>query len=145
MVRTDQLLDIACENHGATTLPFFRCWRFPVEIVREKFFRAHDGPGDQLREECNEERVVDVAANRGLFFTIDVDYVRHALKGVEADAEREDDCERFEVKDFAREVGVFEIAEETEVRAQAYDERGAAWRALAAFDPSGGQIVDGDE
>ena len=59
--------------------------------VAEEIVCADDRPGDQLREEADVQRVVDGIAHRFLLAAVHVDDVRHALKGVEADAERQHD------------------------------------------------------
>ena len=94
LIRADQLLDEAGQDHGTAALPFFGGGRTPVEVIEEEFAGAHDRPGDQLREERDEERVIHIAADGGLFAAIDIDHIRDALESVEADAERKDDMQR---------------------------------------------------
>ena len=49
--------------------------------------RPHDGPGDQVREEADEEEIIEVPIRRRDLLAVDVDGVAHRLEGEERDAE----------------------------------------------------------
>ena len=59
--------------------------------LREHLRRADDGPGDEVREEADEEQVVEVAPRRLELAAPDVDRVAHRLEREERDAERQDE------------------------------------------------------
>ena len=59
--------------------------------LREHLARAHDGAGDEVREEGDEEEVVEVATRGRELSPVDVDRVAHRLEGEERDAERQDE------------------------------------------------------
>src|SRR5579864_7994316 len=100
-----------------------------VEIA-EEFAGAYDGSGHQLREEGDEQGVVEWIADGFLLAAVDVDDVGHALKGMEADAQGQNDGEREGVRLQAQQVNqivgqeivVLEEAEESEVAAEAGDQ-----------------------
>ena len=99
----------------------------PMVEIAEEFARAHDGPGHQLREERNEQRVIDGIGDRFLFLAVDIDHVRHALERVKADSQRKNDAEREgvlrpvqQVRDVGgEEIVVLEEAEQAEIGGQA--------------------------
>ena len=59
--------------------------------LRNEKFSPNDGTRYQLREETNEKPKIEHVAQGFHFFAIDVDGVRHGLKGVERDAHRQQD------------------------------------------------------
>ena len=91
--------------------------------IAEELPRPHDRSGHQLREERNEQRIVDRIGDRLLLPAVHIDHVRHALKRVEADAQRQDDAEREDVggpvqqvRDIGgEEIVVLEKAEQAEI------------------------------
>ncbi len=101
----------------------FRTRRTPREQLAEEETRAHDRPRKQLREERQVERVVERPANRGHASAIDVDEIRDALKGVEADADRHEEIDQPWIlvhaqqrrHRSAREVRILERSEKREV------------------------------
>src|SRR5271167_4859340 len=93
LVGEDQLLHVPCKDGCAAALPFLRRRRAPVEIILEKFPCSYDRTGHQLWEKSNEKGIIDVAFDGWLLAAINVNNVRDALKGVEADPQREDDIE----------------------------------------------------
>ena len=64
--------------------------------LRQEVARAHDRPGDELREESNEEREIEEVVARLDPAAVDVDAVADALKGVERDPNWQDHCQRSE-------------------------------------------------
>ncbi len=102
--------------------------------VAEKFARADDRAGHQLREKRNEQRVVDWIRDRLLLVAVDVDHVGHALERVKADAERKNDAQRERVRrlvEQVRDIGgeeivVLEETEQPEIGGETDHQRGLA-------------------
>ncbi len=124
-----------------------------VEIA-EEFACAHDGAGHQLREERNEQRVIDGIGDRFLFPAVNIDHVRHALEGVEADSQGKNDAEREGVRRLVEqwsdvggeEIVVLEEAEQSEIGGQADHQRGLARvRRLSPRDPARRGVIDRGE
>ncbi len=95
--------------------------------VAEKFARAHNRPGHQLREEGNEQRIIDGIGDGFLFPAVHIDHVRHALEGVEADSQGKNNAERERAGGLVKkmrnvggeEIVVLEEAEQPEIGRQA--------------------------
>src|ERR1700733_4026719 len=123
----------------------------PVVKIAEEFARAHDGPGHQLREERNKQRVIDGIGNRLLFLAVNIDHVRHALESMKADSQGKNDAEREGSLRAVQQVGdvrgeeivVLEEAEQSEIGGQACDKRGfaRAWR-LSGRDPACRSVIN---
>src|ERR1035438_9152913 len=104
--------------------------RLPVEKIVKEIARANDGPGYQLREEADEQRIVDGIAHGLLFAAIYIHHVRHALKSVETDAQGQHDIQKERMRGLvqhprqvaAQKIVELEEAEKAEVRAQAQDQ-----------------------
>jgi hypothetical protein len=103
--------------------------RIPMEQIAKEIPGANDGSGHQLREEADEQRVVDGIADGALLAPVNIHHVRHALKGVEADAERQHDVQpegswrasEQGGQDAGEEIVILEKAEESQVGGKAQD------------------------
>src|SRR5262249_20163448 len=130
LVGEGHLLREPKEDEQEAVLYLASRWRSPREEVREELAGADDGTGHELREERDEEAVVEEAPDGSLLASVHVNHVGHALERVEADAEWQNDREEERVSRLARqerhvrgqEVVVLEEAEEAQVRAQAQNE-----------------------
>lgn len=110
-----------------------------LEELGQKVRGTHDGAGDQLREESDEEQEVAQVPAGGDFAAIHVDRVAHALKGEERDAGGEEDIQDHRMKGdadrgeqavpaFEEEIGVFEKGEDAEIGDEAGDQEQPAVR-----------------
>jgi hypothetical protein len=91
---------------------------------------ADDGAGDEVREEADEEEVVEVAVGRLELAAVDVDRVAHRLEREERDAERQDEAQvrdarrgrRSEARSVNESTAKFQVLEDRE-DAQVVDDR----------------------
>src|SRR3989344_12856 len=61
--------------------------------LRNDARRPEDGPGDEMREECDERRETPQIRFRGERAAIDIDHVRDRLERIERNADRERDVD----------------------------------------------------
>jgi len=136
--RDHHLLEQAAEDKPCGASDVDVPWVAPDVELRDQLVRSHDGPGDEVREERQEEAVVEERAERFAAAEVDVDRVAERLERVEADPERQDDAEHvlihgcmqteypheFDVR-VRREIEVLEEGEDAEVAEDGGEERGA--------------------
>jgi len=90
--------------------------------LRNKIPRSHNRACHKLREEREVEHIINPSLQRFYLATIDVDGVAHRLEHEERDSHRQKDilkveksCTKQLIRDVNQEVGVFEVAQHSQV------------------------------
>ncbi len=122
--------------------------------LRQEIISAHDRPGDQLREEAHEGRIVEQVAPRMHMPAIDVQRVAQALEGIEADTDRQDQPQRHRIgldacgmqqghEGIGEEIEVFEGEQQRQVHEQAdHDDQLAPVRVRRRLHRQPGAVIE---
>src|SRR5215472_11544147 len=81
------LLQESRQNENDATLDDNPRWPFPAWNLRDELPRANDGAGNEMREKCNEQRVVNEVPLSLHFSPVDVERVGKTRERVEADTD----------------------------------------------------------
>ena len=138
-VSDDAFAEKAGENENQSVIEGIGVETALVLNLRQQMRRPLDGAGDQMREQADEERVVEERLGRFHLFPVDVDDVRKLLERVERNAGRQGHLQQRDGglrqaqsmgqgrEGIDEEVEVFEVAEEPEVDANGNREEKTAF------------------
>ena len=138
IVADDGLLEQSDDDEVYTLGEHHACDAQRLADLWGEITRTDDRAGDELREERHVESILEQIGQRFQTAAIHVDGVAHALESEEADTYRQEDVPRLEVvaehlgNHACEEIGVFKIAEQSEVNQKTERDEPFAERAVVA-------------